>query len=146
MGDCKGTCIYKTQIHQIDTLKTIHQKRCGENNNVRTHLEELVALQNRLVGMGATVDEPQFHTIILSSLPESYQSFVAAITVTANLTKTTVSNNDLVHILANEYYHYLISSIKAPSGGSALTATEFPKKPKASSASIKSRDSTTVGS
>ena len=68
----KADTSMKTQIHQIDMLKTMHQKRCGENDNVRTHLEELVALWNRLIGMGATVDEPQFHTIILSSLPESY--------------------------------------------------------------------------
>jgi hypothetical protein len=62
----------KMELHQIDTLKKLHQRKCGETDNVKTHLEELVDLRGKLAGMGAPVEDKEFRTIILSSLPQSY--------------------------------------------------------------------------
>jgi hypothetical protein len=90
----KADATSKTELHQIDMLKCLHQK-CGENDSVKTHLEELVNLRDKLAGMGAPVEDKEFQMIILASLSLSYSTLISAITVTASLSSTTIDNNHL---------------------------------------------------
>ena len=62
----------KTELHQVDALRRLHQRKCGETDDVKAHLEELIDLRGKLIGMGATVEDKEFRTIILASLPSSY--------------------------------------------------------------------------
>ena len=124
----KADATSKTELHQIDTLKRLHQKKCSENDSVKTHLEELVDLRDKLAGMGAPVGDKDFRTIILASLPLSYRNLISAITVTASLSSTTIDNNHLIRILTEEADHRLILDPGGAGAGSALVVNERPAK------------------
>ena len=68
----KADATAKTELHQIDTRRQLHQKKCGESDNMKAHLEELINLRGKLIRMGMTVEDAEFCTIILSSLPLSH--------------------------------------------------------------------------
>jgi len=68
----KANATAATELHQIDTLQRLQQKKCGETDDMKAHLEELIELRDKLIGMGATIQDSQFRMIILSSLPPSY--------------------------------------------------------------------------
>jgi len=95
----------KTELHQIDTL------------------EELVELRGKLIGMGATVEDAQFRSIILSSLPPSYRPIISAITVSSSLTGSQIDNDRLIRIITEEAEHRSILD-NSVGAGSALLATE----------------------
>ena len=124
----KADATAKTELHQIDTRRQLHQKKCGENDDMKAHLEELVNLRGKLIGMGATVEDAKFRTIILSSLPLSYRSIISAITVSASLTKAKVENDHLIRIITEEAESRLILEGNSAGAGSALTATDKPVK------------------
>ena len=124
----KADATAKTELHQIDTLQRLQQKKCGENDDVKAHLEELIELRDKLIGMGATVEDSQFRTIILSSLPPSYRPVISSITVTANIGKFAITNDQLIRIITEEAEHRSILNGGNTSASSALVVREKPKK------------------
>ncbi|KAJ7263709.1 hypothetical protein C8J57DRAFT_1332544 [Mycena rebaudengoi] len=56
---------------------------CGENGNVRTHLEALKLKHKGLVAVGVTLTDSQYATRIINSLPRAYQRYLSTITSSA---------------------------------------------------------------
>jgi hypothetical protein len=48
---------------------------CGENGNVRTHLDLLKMKHKSLVAVGVTLSDSQYATRIINSLPRAYQRY-----------------------------------------------------------------------
>lgn len=58
----------------VDLGKKFLNTRCGENDDVRTHLNKLADLRERLSSLRrTTVDDAEYVSVILGSLPPSYE-------------------------------------------------------------------------
>jgi hypothetical protein len=58
----------KTKLVQIDLCRHLHEIRCDEGVDVKTHFAELLRLSESLARMGAVLDDHDFQAIILGSL------------------------------------------------------------------------------
>jgi hypothetical protein len=71
----------KSKIHQVDTRCRLQQSKCDEDGDVKAHLIEMVKLHNELAGMGTSIGEEEFSTIILGLLPASYRTLLLTVTI-----------------------------------------------------------------
>jgi hypothetical protein len=62
----------KTKLVQIDLQRQLHEMRCDKGEDVKAHFAEMLHLHKSLAGMGAGILDPDFHVMILGSLPKSY--------------------------------------------------------------------------
>ena len=60
----------------VDLGKKFQNTHCGENNDIRAHLETLADLHERLSSFGRTIGDAKYILVILGSLPPSYNSTV----------------------------------------------------------------------
>lgn len=62
-------------------------------------------MQEDLAAMGQSVSDNNFFGIIMGSLPSSYDPYVSAVIATSSVLGTTLSANDLMLMLTEEYEH-----------------------------------------
>jgi len=55
-----------------------------------------------LTAMGATPPDDDFYSIIMSSMPPSYNAYISAVNGTASVLGTTLSPDDLMQTLTEE--------------------------------------------
>ena len=87
----------------IELWKWLHDTRCAENGNIRTHFDNMRTMWEELAGLGATISEPDFSSIILGSLPKSYDQFISAVTTTASVLKQELNPEELMQAIIDEY-------------------------------------------
>jgi hypothetical protein len=115
----------KTELVQIDMRQRLHDMRCEEGGDTKTHLSKMLWICESLAGMGATIDDKDFYAIILGSLPESYRPLLSSINATARINKKILTPDELINLITEEYEHRLLTDSKAEKrGGSALSAKE----------------------
>jgi hypothetical protein len=61
----------KSRSMMVDLGRKFQNMRCGENDDVRAHLEKLADLRERLSSFGRTIDDAEYTSVILGSLPPS---------------------------------------------------------------------------
>lgn len=114
----------KTELVQIDLCRCLQDLRCDENTDVKVHFAKLLRLHESLAGMGASVEDRDFHAIILGSLQESYRPLLSSINATAKILQTPLSPYELLSVVSEEYKHRLLTDKCTSKRGSssALTA------------------------
>jgi hypothetical protein len=130
----------KTELVQIDLRRRLHETRCDEGGDVKAHFAEMLRLRESLAGMGAGILDPDFHAMILGSLPESYRPLLSSINAAAKITKTPLSPYELINIVTEEYEHRLLTEKRPGKKGganSALSAREAKGKGRRSATSSK---------
>ena len=60
-------------------------------------------MREDLAAMGQLLDKNDFYTIILSSLPTSYDPYISAVSATSSVLGKTVSADDLMLTVTEEY-------------------------------------------
>ena len=63
---------------------------------MKEHLEGMIRLCDEFTVMGASVLDEEFSTLMISSLPPSYQLLLSSITHAASITKSTIEPTDLM--------------------------------------------------
>ena len=59
-----------------------------------------------LSAMGQPLSEDDFYIIILGSLPPSYNPYISAVNATSSVLRKTVSPDDLMLTVTEEYEHW----------------------------------------
>ena len=98
----KKDAMTKSKMHQVDMRHQLQQSKCHEDGDVKAHLIEMVKLHD---GMGTSIDEEEFSTVILGSLLASYHTILLTITVVASLSGKLIESDDLIHIILEEVNH-----------------------------------------
>jgi hypothetical protein len=96
--------------------------KCDEDGYVNVHLIEMVKLHDELAGMGASIGEEEFSTIILGLLPASYCTLLSTVTIAASLSGKAIGSDDLIHIILEEVNHQNVADRIAKLGEFALHA------------------------
>src|SRR5208282_11660 len=56
---------------------------CEETTPIEDHIRTLITYREELIGLGQTLDDAEFAITLLTSLPESWNNFIAGIDTTA---------------------------------------------------------------
>jgi hypothetical protein len=119
----KQLCTVKEARGQLGILsyrRRLHQMIAAESSDISAHIAELRSIQEKLNTMNSLVSDQEFITILISSLPESWESFTSSYLAANNghfnvnsltLSSTTsgpssiatVTSHDLVAIILDEY-------------------------------------------
>jgi len=122
--EIKKDATKKSKLCQVDTRRRLQESRCEEGDDMPTHLNKLVHLRNELDGMGASIPDEDFTTILLGSFPPSYRTLLSTITISAQLAGNTIPSTDVIRIVTEEAAHRAIATRNdQAAGGAALMAT-----------------------
>src|SRR6202522_4415261 len=82
--------------------RKLQAEKCLESGDVRAHLNKLQVMREALASMGGSILDEDFTSIILGSIPPSYDTYIAAITATSSLLNQTLSPTNLIHAIRDE--------------------------------------------
>lgn len=66
-------------------IRQIHNERCTDADDIRTHFAKMLLLREELAATGKTITEKNFTSIITNSLPPSYDVVLSAAYATATM-------------------------------------------------------------
>jgi len=72
---------------KVDIWHWMYEMKCEDDAHVHMHLETLLRMQEQLTRMGVALTDLDLVTVILGSLPKSYQLLINAITMSATHAK-----------------------------------------------------------
>lgn len=93
----------KPKMAQVDLQRQLCTLKCEDGGDLCAHLDKLVEMQERLAGMGVKVDEDEFYTVVLVSLPESYSLLMNALTAAVSATGNMMKPSALSTLVKAEY-------------------------------------------
>src|SRR3984957_6835286 len=70
----------KAQLIIVELRRKLQNEKCDEKGDLRAHLGKLRAMREDLAQMGEVETDDNFRTVILGSLPASYDTFIMSIT------------------------------------------------------------------
>jgi len=113
----------------VDLRRQLQSLKCGEDDNVRTHFDIITNLCKQLAAMGTTIPDDKYVSILLGSIPSTYEASTSAMSTTAALTNTALTPNNVICLLTDKYDHRALRKPKTEKGqDEALTADGGKKK------------------
>src|SRR6202522_333476 len=92
----------KSRMVTVDMRHKLQAEKCPESGDIRAHLYKLQAMREDLASMGGSISDEDFTSIILGSIPQSYDTYIAAITATSTLLNQTLSSTNLIDVIRDE--------------------------------------------
>ncbi|KAF7355815.1 CCHC-type domain-containing protein [Mycena venus] len=69
----------------VDLRRKLQDERCADGGDVKAHLTKLQTIREDLIAMGADPGDKEFVAIVLGSLPNSWETYLSALTGAASL-------------------------------------------------------------
>jgi len=76
----------KSDLDQADLCSRLQSMKCGEKDDIRTHLTTMMTLREELAGMGAHVIDRDFTAMVIGSLPTSLCGIICTMTAAIRAT------------------------------------------------------------
>ena len=86
----------------VDMWRRLQAEKCANKGDVRAHLNKLQAMWEDLASMGGSITDKDFTSIVLGSIPQSYDTYIAAITATSSLLNQTLTLTNLIDTIRDE--------------------------------------------
>src|SRR5277367_5246867 len=103
----------KSRMVTVDLRRKLQAEKCAEQGDVRAHLNKLQAMREDLASMGGSISDEDFTSIILGSIPLSYDTYIAAISATSTLLNQSLSPTNLIDAIRDEADRRTIRNPKA---------------------------------
>ena len=92
----------KSRMVTVDLRRKLQAEKCTEQGDVRAHLNKLQVMREDLASMGGSIADEDFTSIVLGSIPPSYDTYIAAISATSTLLNQTLSPTSLIDAIRDE--------------------------------------------
>src|ERR1700678_4098222 len=92
----------KSWMVTVDLRRKLQAEKCPESGDIRAHLVKLQIMREDLASMGGSISDEDFTSMILGSIPQSYNTYIAAITATSSLLNQTLSSTNLIDVIRDE--------------------------------------------
>ena len=92
----------KSRMVTVDMWCKLQAEKCPESGDIRAHLHKLQAMREDLVLMGGSISDEDFTSIILGSIPQSYDTYIATITATSTLLDRSLLPTNLIDAICDE--------------------------------------------
>ena len=86
----------------VDMHQKLQSEKCNKHGDVRMHLIKLQTMREDLASMGGSISDEDFTSIILGSIPLSYDTYIAAITAMSSLLSQTLSPTNLIDAIRDK--------------------------------------------
>ena len=121
----------RTQMIVVDLRRQIQSMKCGEDDNVRTHFDNIANLREQLAAMGKSIPDDEYASILLGSIPSNYEATISAMSTTATLTNAALTPDTVIRLITDDYDRRVLKAGKQTEGqDEALTADATKKKKK----------------
>ena len=92
----------KSQMVTVDLHCKLQVEKCSEHGDMCAHLNKLQTMCKDLASMGVSITDEDFTSIILGSIPPSYDTHIAAITATSTLLNQVLTPTNLIDAISDE--------------------------------------------
>jgi hypothetical protein len=122
----------KSCMVTVDMRRKLQSEKCNEQGDVRAHLVKLQIMREDLASMGGSISDEDFTSIILGSIPQSYNTYIVAITATSSLLNQTLTSTNLIDAIRDEADRRTIKNPKPKKEGddAAFVANQSSEKGK----------------
>ena len=93
----------RSQMIIMDLCRKIQSLKCREDENLRTHLNNVANLHKQLATMGTTIPDNEYASILLGSIPPSYETITSAMSSAAKLGNTALTPSIVTSLILDEY-------------------------------------------
>ena len=118
----------RTTLILVDLGRRLQTTHCAEEDSVREHFERLADLREQLAAMGKSVSDAEFASILMGSLPPSYQPTLSGIAAAAEMSTTTPTVATVTKLAIDEYDRRTLTSGKPQDQAFAADAQKKGKK------------------
>jgi len=87
----------------VDLRRRLQDEKCAERADVCMHFTKLRTMREDLASMGHPPADEDFYAIILGSLPPTFDSYISAVNATSSVIGTSLSSDDLMQTVTEEY-------------------------------------------
>ena len=101
--DLEGHFQNRSRMVSVDLRRRLQDQCCPEKGDMIAHFVTLRTMQEDLAAMGQPLSENDFYTIILGSLPGSYDPYISAVNATSSVLGKIISPDDLILTITEEY-------------------------------------------
>ena len=113
----------KTKMFRMEMICRIHNERCTDADNIRTHFTNMVRLREELAATSETLTDENFASILTNSLPESYGNVISTAYTTTTMHGSTPTIQQIIAVVETEYSRRQISNGGLP-GSVALFSSQ----------------------
>ena len=92
-----------SRVVAIDLHRKLQDTRCTKKGDLHAHFNKLCSLREQLATLGQFILDDDFAAVIISSLPNSYDPNIAAMTSSAIISQMDLAPDFLMKILSDEY-------------------------------------------
>ena len=92
----------KSRSVLVDLGRKFQNTRCGENDDVRVHLEKIANLRERLASLGRTIGDAEYTSVLIGSLPTSYDSAINSLVNSYDATDRDLTSTAVIRVATNE--------------------------------------------
>ena len=93
----------RTSLILVDLGRRLQMTRCAEEDSIREHFDHLSNLHQQLAAMGKSVPETEYASILMGSLPSSYQPTLSTIATAAEMSGVTPTSATVTKLAIDEY-------------------------------------------
>ena len=86
----------RSRIFMVDLRRSLQDERCEDNGNIRTHFDTMCTMCEDLAALGDDLNDKDFSTMLLRSLPRSYDSYRSAVTAALSVLGTKLTPDALM--------------------------------------------------
>ena len=93
----------RSKMFVIDLRKRLQEQRCDDNGNVHAHFDTMRTMREDLAALGEDISEEDFATILIGSLPKTYDTYLSAIMATMSVLGRTLDPDALIQCVGDEF-------------------------------------------
>lgn len=93
----------KTRMVQVDLRRKMLEMKANEGDNIPAHLDAIRHIYERLSGMGAPPSEDDYSSMIILTLPESYQILLTTLGDAAQQANNPLTSDNYITKAVQEY-------------------------------------------
>lgn len=111
--------------------RRIHRERCAEADDVRVHLAKMLRLRDELAATGENPDDEFFVTLLVVSLPESYNDTISVAYGAAAMIDKVPTTQQIIAVIEQEYErrHALNRCLPVPTTSGTLDSNPQKQPP-----------------
>ena len=87
----------------VDLGMKLQNTKLGDEDDAQAHFTQLLDLREQLASIGKILDDAKFASLLLNSLPASYEATIGIINAAANCTGNPITPEQVIELVTDEY-------------------------------------------
>ena len=93
----------KSRSIMVNLGREFQMTCCGEDDDIHSHFSKLADLHNKLAALGRAVSDNEYVTVLIGSLPPSYNSPIDSLTSLCNINNIDITPTAIICTTIQEY-------------------------------------------